>query len=111
MSDNVDSEYTLPWRRQAVLDAYKRSGLTVDDINVFETHDCFTSSDYAAISAFGLTEPRKEYEAIESGLIDFDGEKPINPYGVYVLNDNAAFVNLGTSADTGVFSVESIRRW
>lgn len=35
----------------------------------------------------------------------------VAPYGIYVLNDNAAFVNLGTSADTGLFSVESIRRW
>ncbi len=35
----------------------------------------------------------------------------VAPYSVYVLNDNAAFVNLGTSADTGAFSVESIRRW
>ncbi len=35
----------------------------------------------------------------------------VAPYGVYVLNDNIAFVNLGTSADTGAFSVESIRRW
>jgi len=35
----------------------------------------------------------------------------VAPYGVYVLNNNAAFVNLGTSADTGLFSVESIRRW
>ena len=71
----------LPWTRQAVLDAYKRAGLTVDDINVFETHDCFTSSEYAAISSFGLTEPGKEYEAVESGVISFDGSKPINPSG------------------------------
>ena len=35
----------------------------------------------------------------------------VAPYGVYVLNDNSAFVNLGTSADTGAFSAESIRRW
>lgn len=35
----------------------------------------------------------------------------VAPYGVYVLNNNTAFVNLGTSADTGLFSVESIRRW
>ena len=35
----------------------------------------------------------------------------VAPYGVYVLNDNTAFVNLGTSADTGTFAVESIRRW
>ena len=81
MADNAESEYVLPWARQAVLDAYKRSGLTVDDIDVFETHDCFTSSEYAAISAFGLTEPGKEYEAVESGLITFDGNKPINPSG------------------------------
>lgn len=81
MADNEGSEYILPWTRQAVLDAYKRAGLIIDDIDVFETHDCFTSSEYAAISAFGLTEPGKEYEAIESGLIAFDGKKPINPSG------------------------------
>jgi len=81
MADNEGSEYTLPWTRQACLDAYKRAGLTVDDIDVFETHDCFTSSEYAAISAFGLTEPGHEYEAVESGLIAFDGDKPINPSG------------------------------
>lgn len=81
MADNEGSEYTLPWTRQACLDAYKRAGLTVDDIDVFETHDCFTSSEYAAISAFGLTEPGHEYEAVENGLIAFDGDKPINPSG------------------------------
>jgi acetyl-CoA C-acetyltransferase len=81
MADNEGSKYVLPWTRQAVLDAYKRAGLTVDDIDVFETHDCFTSSEYAAISAFGLTNPGHEYEAVESGLISFDGNKPINPSG------------------------------
>jgi len=35
----------------------------------------------------------------------------VAPYGVYVLNDNTAFVNLGTSCDTGEFAVESISRW
>lgn len=81
IANNTGSNFVLPWTRQAVLDAYKRSGLTVDDIDVFETHDCFTSSEYAAISAFGLTPPGYEYEAIESGLIAFDGKKPINPSG------------------------------
>ena len=68
-------------QRQAVLDAYRRSGLTVKDIDVFDTHDCFTSSEYAAISAFGITEPGKEYEAVENGIIAFNGFKPINPSG------------------------------
>lgn len=81
IKENKDSEYILPWTRQAVVDAYKSSGLTVEDIDVFETHDCFTSSEYAAISAFGITEPGKEYEAVEAGRIAFDGDKPINPSG------------------------------
>lgn len=33
------------------------------------------------------------------------------PYGVYVLNDNTGFVNLGTDHDTAEFAVESIFRW
>ena len=81
MQESQDFLYILPWTRQAVLDAYIRSGLSVEDIDVFETHDCFTSSEYSAISAFGLTEPGKEYEAVESGLIAFNGKKPINPSG------------------------------
>lgn len=81
MADNKASSYVLPWTRQAVLDAYMRAGLTVDDIDFFETHDCFTSSEYAAISAFGITGPGCEYEAIESGCISFAGAKPVNPSG------------------------------
>ena len=81
MAESATSEYALPWTRQAILDAYARSGLTVDDIDVFETHDCFTSSEYAAISAFGLTKPGEEYEAVENGTIAFGGKKPINPSG------------------------------
>ena len=44
---------------------------------------------------------------------DFPGDKLIKvaPYGVYVLNDNTAFVNLGTSHDTSEFAVEGISRW
>lgn len=79
--ESKNSKYVLPWTRQACLDAYNRANLTVDDIDVFETHDCFTSSEYAAISCFGITEPGEEYHAIESGEIFFNGKKPINPSG------------------------------
>lgn len=81
MIDSSNSSYILPWTRQAVVDAYNRSGLKVKDIDFFETHDCFTSSEYAAISSFGITEPGKEFEAIEQGVIAFDGSQPINPSG------------------------------
>lgn len=35
----------------------------------------------------------------------------ISPYGVYNLNNNTGFVNVGTSHDTSEFAVESIARW
>ena len=35
----------------------------------------------------------------------------VAPYGVYVINNNTAYVNLGTDHDTSAFAVESIRRW
>jgi hypothetical protein len=35
----------------------------------------------------------------------------ISPYGVYNLNHNTGFVNVGTSRDTAEFAVESISRW
>jgi hypothetical protein len=43
---------------------------------------------------------------------DFKGElgKAV-PYGVYDMNANTGWVNIGLDADTGTFAVESIRRW
>jgi acetyl-CoA C-acetyltransferase len=81
VAESKGNEYVLPWTRTTVKDAYKRADMDVKDIDVFETHDCFTSSEYAAISAFGISEPGKEHEAIEKGIIDFKGKKPINPSG------------------------------
>ena len=52
-------------------------------------------------------EPRK--------VLDHDFPIPelgkISPYGIYVINSNTGFVNLGTSHDTAEFAVESISRW
>jgi len=73
-----------------------------------------------------LTQKRKRVSVIsrtteyrkkgEPGLVldhDFPFKElgKVAPYGVYVLNDNTAFVNLGTSHDTREFAVESISRW
>ena len=58
-------------------------------------------------------EYRKEKDARK--VLDHDfpiaGQGKVAPYGVYVMNDNTGFVNLGTDHDTGEFAVESIRRW
>jgi len=50
-------------------------------VDVFEVHDCFTSSEYMELSALGLAEPGKEHEVIASGMIAFGGRKPVNSSG------------------------------
>lgn len=81
IQESAGYKYILPWTRQTVLDAYERAGLTVDDIDFFETHDCFTSSEYAAVSAFGIAEPGEEFKIILEGVTQREGRKPINLSG------------------------------
>ena len=51
-------------------------------------------------------------EPVATNTYDFIGEggKAV-PYGVYDVGANTGWVNVGTDADTGMFAVESIRRW
>lgn len=77
-----DAEYVFPHLRHAILDAYRRSGCSgPNDLDVIETHDCFSVSEYAAIDHFGITPAGKSWQAIEEGVIDADGRLPINPSG------------------------------
>lgn len=81
LKESKNQPFILPWTRRTVLDAYGMAGVNADDIDVIETHDCFTSSEYAAISAFGIAKPGEEYKAIESGVTEMAGRFPINPSG------------------------------
>ena len=48
-------------------------------------------------------------------VLDHDFALPglgkVAPYGIYVVNDNTGYVNLGTDHDTSEFAIESIARW
>jgi len=82
VEESKSSDYVLPHTKKAIDDAFSRAGLKgVDDIDAIETHDCFTTSEYAAIEHFGLAKPGEAWKAIEDGVIDFDGKCPINPSG------------------------------
>jgi acetyl-CoA C-acetyltransferase len=78
---SADDPYVLPHVRRAVLDALGRAQVTLDDVNGFEVHDCFTPSEYLAIDHIGLTGPGESWKAIENGEIEFGGRLPINPSG------------------------------
>jgi acetyl-CoA C-acetyltransferase len=73
--------YVMPHVRSAVHDAFDRAGVSLDAIDGFEVHDCFTPSEYLAIDHIGLTGPGESWKAIESGEIEIGGRLPINPSG------------------------------
>lgn len=73
--------YVLPHVRRAVLDAFGRARVTLDDLDGFEVHDCFTPSEYLAIDHIGVTGPGESWKAIENGEIEIGGRLPINPGG------------------------------
>lgn len=57
-----------------------------------------------------------EYRPVKTPRRVLDHDFPIDggkiaPYGVYLINQNTGFVNLGRDHDTSAFAVESIRRW
>lgn len=81
LDHSADNPYVLPHVRTAVLDAFDRARVTLDDVDGFEVHDCFTPSEYLAIDHIGLTGPGESWKAIENGEIEMGGLLPINPSG------------------------------
>ena len=82
VAESRDNPYVLPHTRQAIVDAFKRAGVSdVGQINAIETHDCFTTSEYMAIDHFGITKPGESWKAVEDGTIEMGGKLPINPSG------------------------------
>ncbi|UOA34071.1 Beta-ketoadipyl-CoA thiolase (plasmid) [Sulfitobacter sp. DSM 110093] len=61
--------------------AFATSGLTLDDLSLVETHDCFTVAELLEYEAMGLTEPGQGSRAIREGWTAKDGRLPVNPSG------------------------------
>jgi len=77
----ANDPHVLPHVRAAVRDAFDRAHITLDDVDGFEVHDCFTPSEYLAIDHIGLTGPGESWKAIENNEIELGGRLPINPSG------------------------------
>jgi acetyl-CoA C-acetyltransferase len=76
-----DDLYVLPHVRRAVADAFDRAHVTLEDLDGFEVHDCFTPTEYLAIDHIGLTGPGESWKAVEDGSIAHGGRLPVNPSG------------------------------
>lgn len=66
----------LAWKR-----ALEQSRLTLNDLSLVETHDCFTSAELIEYEAMGLAEPGQGARVIKEGITQKDGRLPVNPSG------------------------------
>jgi len=62
-------------------DALSRARLSIDDLSLVETHDCFTIAELMEYEAMGLAKPGEGHRVIEEGVTEKDGRLPVNPSG------------------------------
>ena len=64
------------WRR-----ALAEADITLDNLSLVETHDCFTIAELIEYEAMGLANPGQGARVISEGIVDKNGKLPINPSG------------------------------
>lgn len=67
--------------RRAWAAALGEAGLTTLDLDLIETHDCFTIAELIQYEAFGLAERGQAHRVLEEGLTGPDGKLPVNRSG------------------------------
>lgn len=61
--------------------ALHKAGMSIDDIQIAEVHDCFTITEFLIYSALGLCSPGKEMDIVASNEASKGGRLVINPSG------------------------------
>jgi acetyl-CoA C-acetyltransferase len=65
----------------AAREAYQMAGVSAQDIQLAEVHDCFTIAEVIASEDLGFFEPGTGFSQAEQGTTARDGEMPINTSG------------------------------
>ncbi|GAA2007491.1 thiolase domain-containing protein [Brevibacterium samyangense] len=61
--------------------ALRAAGVRLTDLDLLETHDCFTIAELLQYEAFGLAARGEGGSVIDSGFTAIDGALPVNPSG------------------------------
>lgn len=67
--------------RLAAEQAYDEAGITAEDVDVAEVHDCFAIAELLHYEDLGFCEKGQGGEYIDSGAPTLGGERPVNPSG------------------------------
>jgi len=67
--------------RLAWASALGEADMTLDDLSLVETHDCFTIAELLEYEAMGLAAPGEGYKVVREGLTEKTGRLPVNVSG------------------------------
>ena len=72
-----------PATQNAAKQAYEMAGIAnpFKEIDLFEVHDCFTTTEMLTYSDLGLIKKEETKDYIERGVFELQGEKPVNASG------------------------------
>jgi acetyl-CoA acyltransferase len=60
---------------------YAQAGITADDVDVIELHDCFSANELLTYEALGLADEGHGHELIDAGDTTYGGRWVVNPSG------------------------------
>ncbi len=72
---------SLSAAKEASRQAYEMAGITADDVDLAEVHDCFTIAEIVASEDLGFFAPGEGARAVDEGRTALDGDRPINTSG------------------------------
>ena len=72
---------SLSAAKHASSQAYQMAGITAQDVQVAEVHDCFTIAEIIASEDLGFFEPGAGPRAVDEGRTSLTGDRPINTSG------------------------------
>ena len=67
--------------RRAAAQVYAQAGLSVDDVDVIELHDCFSANEVLTYEALGLCGEGKGGQLVLEGATTYGGSWVVNPSG------------------------------
>jgi len=80
----LSSRQDIAWLESTHVAAGKALAMAkrkIEDIHLFEVHDCFTIAEIMVMEALGLVEKGRGGKAVEDGLTARGGRFPVNPSG------------------------------
>jgi len=67
--------------QKAANEAYQQAGITANDVQVIELHDCFSCNELVTYEALGLAPEGKAPQLVEDGQVTYGGKWVVNPSG------------------------------